>query len=134
MNLLGIQLPLSFRRCSQCACVLGLNALLGVLATYAQISNTPLANFWIATNQVNAVLETNGVVYLGGSFNYVGPNTGPGGVVNATNGAPDTGWPRVRGSENVAGGAYWVNKVIPDGADGWYVAGAFTFVGGLQRQ
>src|SRR5262245_61905778 len=115
-------------------CILATGLVLTASPGHAQPSNTPLANFWIANNQVNAIVETNGIVFLGGSFNYVGPNTGPGGVVNATNGTPDLGWPRVRGSEGVASGFHSVNKVIPDGAGGWYVAGMFTYVGALQRQ
>ena len=98
---------------------------------HSQISNSPLPNFWIADSQVNAIVETNGVVYLGGNFRYVGPNTGPGGVVNAATGAPDTGWPRVSGDLNLA--LHWVNEVIPDGAGGWYVAGGFRYAGPLDR-
>jgi hypothetical protein len=98
----------------------------------AQPSNAPLANFWIANNQVNAIVETKGVVYLGGNFTYVGPNTGPGGVVNATTGEPDTGWPRLSG--DFATPYHWVTEAIPDGAGGWYVSGLFTRVGGLQRE
>jgi len=107
--------------------------ILTTLSAFAQsYSNTPRANFWIANNQVNTIVETNGIVYLGGTFNYVGPNTGPGGVVNATNGAPDTGWPRVTGDVSLAN--HWVNKVIPDGAGGWYVAGGFRYAGPLYRR
>lgn len=112
--------------------VVSLLLCLSTLHSTAAPDNNPLADFWIANNQVNAIVETNGLVYLGGNFTYVGPNTGPGGVVNATNGAPDTGWPRVSG--DTATPEHGVYKVIPDGAGGWVVAGFFRSVGGLQRE
>ena len=61
------------------------------------------------------------VLYIGGEFTAVRPLTGHGVVVNANTGAADPAFPRVDGD---------VNAVAPDGAGGWYLAGAFTGVGG----
>ena len=74
--------------------------------------------------QVNASVITGNppVLYIGGEFTGVRPLTGHGVVLNANTGAQDVAFPRVDGD---------VNAVAPDGAGGWYLAGAFTGVGGM---
>src|SRR5262252_2366833 len=87
-------------------------------------SSAPLDNFWYPDGPVNVVVATNGTVYLGGSFNYVGPYTGGGAVLDLASGARDDLYPRVDGAVYVA---------TPDGSGGWFIAGNFTTAGGLTR-
>lgn len=92
--------------------------------SHAQPSAVAESRFWRPDGPVNAILVTNDTVYLGGLFSYIGPSTGSAGVVDATTGDIQTGFPRVEGI---------VYSGAPDGAGGWYLGGAFTSVGGLQR-
>lgn len=92
--------------------------------SYAQPSVVPESRFWRPDGPVNAILVTNDTIYLGGQFSYVGPSTGGAGVIDATTGSIQDGFPRVEGI---------VYSSAPDGAGGWYLGGAFTSVGGLQR-
>src|SRR5207253_2725231 len=72
------------------------------------------------------IASSGGITYIGGLFTQVGPRTGPGVGIDATSGQ-STGLPEV------SGGSAVVEAVVPDGAGGWYVGGAFTRVGGLPR-
>jgi outer membrane protein assembly factor BamB len=71
-----------------------------------------------------AVLSHKGSVYVAGVSRVATP-TGSAMVVSAASGQPEAGLPRV------AGGS--VQTAIPDGADGWYLGGTFTSVGGVAR-
>src|SRR5439155_11662631 len=73
---------------------------------------------------VNAAVLSGGTLYIGGAFTQVGPATGGGVPIDATNGAPVSGFPKVLGS---------VAAVAPDGSGGWYIGGSFTSVGGISR-
>src|SRR2546422_6103018 len=46
------------------------SSLLGQL----QPSGSPRADFWITDGPVYSIIETNGVIYLGGSFSALSPN------------------------------------------------------------
>jgi hypothetical protein len=103
-----------------------------------------LTNFWFsgratvpAGGQVNAIVEANGVVYLGGVFNYLGPRTGGGAVLNAATGVLDPAWPqttvRTPPPSNLLK-AIDVHAVVPDGAGGWFIGGQFYEVNGVQRK
>ena len=85
---------------------------------------TPREDFWIADDTVRSIVATNGVVYLGGDFHYVGPNTGSAGWVDAESGRADRHFPRIDGDLRVG---------IPDGAGGWFLGGSFSAVGGIAR-
>ena len=70
---------------------------------------------------VNAIASTNGTVYLGGDFSYVGPRTGPMALFDqASGGLLSSTPPRINGV---------LKAVVPDGAGGWFVGGTFTRVG-----
>jgi hypothetical protein len=60
-------------------------------------------------------------LFLGGSLRWVGPLTGGGVAVQASDLAPLAGFPHVNGI---------VLAATPDGAGGWYIGGQFTHVGG----
>jgi hypothetical protein len=104
--------------------------LFGALPLYAQPSAEPSENFWQPDGPVYAIVATNGLVHLGGSFSYVGPVTGGAAVLGATSAERDKGFPAVL-SEN--GEAGLVAAAAPDGNGGWFIAGNFTRVGGVIR-
>jgi hypothetical protein len=97
---------------------------LAALCCHAQPSSVPLERFWRTDGPVLAVLVTNDTVYLGGQFNYVGPDTGGASVVDATTAELRPGFPAVNGP---------VYSAAPDGQGGWYIGGAFSSVGGIVR-
>ena len=68
---------------------------------------------------MNALLVTNGIIYLGGFFTHVGPYTGGFTLLDKTTGQNDGTLPRVHGR---------VRAIASDGAGGWYIGGEFTKV------
>lgn len=89
----------------------------------ADLKATPARTF-VTNGPVNAVVPTTRAIYIGGSFDRVGPGTGPGvGIDTST--AKSTGLPEI------AGGVSIVRAVVPDGSGGFYVGGNFTHVGTL---
>ncbi len=82
-------------------------------------------NIWETDGEVNAIVEHGGVIYLGGSFGYIGPHTGSGVALSPTSGSVDTSLPQVEGG--------FVHAVAPDGTGGFYIGGTFTTVGGVAR-
>ncbi len=91
------------------------------LAAHANYVDT---DFWVADGPVRAIVEVDGVIYLGGSFSRVGPNIGRLAAIKTTTGSVDPLFPSVNGD---------VFAVIPDGFGGWYVGGEFFAVGGVFR-
>src|SRR5688572_4609388 len=59
------------RRAARYATWLGV-LLAGTAQLLAQPSSLPRKDFWVPDGPVNAVVETNGIVYIGGLFDYVG--------------------------------------------------------------
>src|ERR1041385_6640034 len=62
-----------------------------------QISSFPREDFWIPDSAVNAVLKTNGLIYLGGDFLHFRPNRDKGAVIDTITGLPDLAFPKVEG-------------------------------------
>ena len=75
--------------------------------------------------QVNAAVLSGNTLYIGGTFTRVAPATGHGVPVSVATGSPPAAFAKV------AGGA--VYAATPDGSGGWYLGGAFTWVGGQPR-
>jgi hypothetical protein len=70
--------------------------------------------------------NSDGTLYLGGTFSAIGSRTGNGVPVNATTGRVSAHyWPEVEGI---------VRVVLPDDDGGWYIGGEFTRVGGVARE
>jgi hypothetical protein len=88
----------------------------------AQPSSAPRDDFWVPDGPVNAVVETNGVIYVGGLFDYVAPNSGTGGAFDLLSGASLPGFPSFSGA---------IKAIISDNEGGWFVGGSFVSVGGL---
>jgi hypothetical protein len=78
---------------------------------------------WVTDGDVNTVVPWGNTLYVGGSFGYVGPNTGGWTGVDVT-GHATTSLPRLDGD---------VTAAIPDGAGGWFIGGTFTHVAGIAR-
>jgi hypothetical protein len=96
--------------------------LLSTSMTLAQPSSMPRDDFWVPDGPVNAVVETNGVIYIGGLFGYVSPNSGTGGAFDLLSGAPVPRFPRFAGA---------IKTIVPDNAGGWFVGGSFASVDGF---
>ena len=80
---------------------------------------------WVTDQPVEAMVRSGNILYIGGSFTYVGPSTGNGVVLNAA-----TGKLTQTPSLGVVGE---IRASIPDGKGGWYIGGIFTVVQGRQR-
>jgi hypothetical protein len=77
---------------------------------------------------VNAVLfdSTNNLIYLGGSFSYVGPYTGGAVPVDKTTGLIKDPFSQIDSTQGQG-----IYSVIPDGNGGWYIGGDFTQIDGV---
>ena len=73
---------------------------------------------------VTGIARSGNTIYICGNFLTIGHAYGSGVPVDAETGAPLSPFPRVAGP---------VFKVLPDGQNGWFIAGGFTAVGGLPR-
>ena len=99
----------------------------------ATLTPTPAAVYSLVGNiitdgVVNAVAADNSGIFLGGLFNYVGPWTGQGVVLDTGAGSTIPGMPQISG-----GPSYGVETAIPDGAGGWYIGGDFNMASGQPR-
>ena len=89
--------------------------------TYSQ---TPNPNMWVTNGTVNAIAVDGDYTYIGGSFTYVGPNTGYGAKITTTSTSPNMSFPKVNG---------FISCSVSDGNGGWYLGGHFTKVGSYTR-
>jgi hypothetical protein len=94
---------------------------LAAIIAHGQHSNLPREDFWVTDGEVRTVLETNGVVYIGGIFDYVGPVSETGGAFDSISGASLIGFPKFAGT---------IKVIQPDNAGGWFVGGQFNSVDG----
>ncbi|MFO0448540.1 MAG: choice-of-anchor D domain-containing protein [Pseudomonadota bacterium] len=81
-------------------------------------------NVWCTDGIVNAVVQDANYVYIGGSFDYVGPNASNFAKITTSSVQPDVSYPAVNGE---------VSGVVPDGVGGYYMFGDFTQVGPYAR-
>ncbi len=86
---------------------------------------TPAADCWVPNGFVAAIASSGNTVYVGGIFDYVGPNTGCGVPVGMASGEAVPSFARVNDE---------VRCSVPDGAGGWYIGGKFTRVAGAARE
>jgi hypothetical protein len=85
-----------------------------------------LVSTWVPDGGVDALLSSGDTIYVGGYFSRWTAATGTAAVVDRGAGVVDTTWPIFAGGRVVAGAA--------DGHGGWYIGGAFSFVGGAAHQ
>ena len=81
--------------------------------------------------RLSALLADRGILYVGGTFDHVGPRTGPGVPLDISTASPMTGFPRVEGSYPFTPFVY---AAVSDGKGGWFIGGTFITVGGQGRQ
>lgn len=81
---------------------------------------------YCASDIVNVSLKSGNMLYLGGKFQLIGRFTGHFGAVDTATGKgyQVSGLPKVNNH---------VNKIIPDGNGGWFIAGDFDKVSGQTR-
>ena len=79
---------------------------------------------WVTDGRVSSILRAGDRIYLGGSFNLVGPNTGFGVALSAADGRMDASFPRINDK---------VYAAVADGSGGWYIGGDFQRVGSAFR-
>jgi glucose/arabinose dehydrogenase len=89
-------------------------------ASFAQPSSVNDPTFPVTDGVVFALAETNGILYVGGTFSTIGPRNGAFVPVSPTTGAPAAPTPYFSGT---------VVCSIPDGQGGVYVGGTFTTSG-----
>src|ERR1022692_4698811 len=93
-------------------------------AVVSQLHGQPAAvldqKFWMTDGPVNAMIVTNGTIYIGGDFSYVGPRTGPVALFDQASGALLASAPRINNA---------VKAVVSDGSGGWFIGGNFTRIG-----
>ncbi|HAM72139.1 MAG TPA: hypothetical protein DCM86_10895, partial [Verrucomicrobiales bacterium] len=76
---------------------------------------------WVPDGPVYSMVEREGVLYLGGRFNFIRPSRGSGVALDVDYQAPEVGFPEVDGE---------VLATVSDGSGGWYLGGRFRRVGG----
>lgn len=89
----------------------------------AQPRNLPRTDLWVTDNTVKTLAVECGKLYIGGTFNRVGPATGSVALLDPGNPAPQLPFPKIEGGD--------INAVAPDGVGGWYVGGNFSLVNGM---
>ncbi len=105
---------------------LGVALALGVVAAPAHADlSSAVDPSWVTNGEVKAAARIGTDVYVGGTFDYVGPFTGNGVVLDTANGTRQSGWPTVEGGQVLA--------AVPDGSGGWFIGGDFDKVGGQSR-
>jgi hypothetical protein len=85
-----------------------------------RLPSEPDTSWWGTNGRVMDMSVVGNRVYLGGSFDYVGPTTGYGAITSTGTGELRSGNPLINGV---------VRAAVPDGAGGWYVGGDFQRVG-----
>jgi photosystem II stability/assembly factor-like uncharacterized protein len=93
----------------------------------ALAATDPDATMWITDGTVYTMVQRGGVVFLGGDFSYLGPNSGFSAEFPASGGSRSKVIPPIGGGSGVLAAA-------PDGNEGWYIAGSFNSVGSTARQ
>ncbi len=81
--------------------------------------------WWVTGGPTSSLAVSGERLYVGGDFQYVGPNTGGFAALDVNTGALQPGWPRVDGR---------VISIAADGNGGWYLAGNFQRIAGVARR
>ena len=89
-------------------------------ASGVPLSSVPQPSWIPSGGAVDAVAVQGNTAYLGGTFSYVGPQTGSFVALDSGSGSLLPNWPTVGGD---------VLASAPDGSGGWFVGGDFSTVG-----
>lgn len=99
----------------------------GLVSVAPAIAVTPAeTKLWITDGPVYAELQQDALVYIGGDFSYVGPNTGFGATVTSGSGS-------LTGETAHISNGNGIYTVISDASGGWYVGGDFTVAATKER-
>jgi hypothetical protein len=89
------------------------------------LSERPREDFWNPDGAVHTILATNGLVYLGGSFNSLSRQNVPTAAgFDFSSASLDPDFPVINGA---------VHSIISDGEGGWFMGGEFSLVSDLPR-
>ena len=105
------------------ACWASVLAMPGI-AQAASTADAPLDNAYVPNGQVDAVVHSGGLTYIGGEFTTVAPYMGSGIPIDSLTGQAAATFPRANGQ---------IMAVAADTHGGEYIGGKFTRVGGLTR-
>lgn len=88
----------------------------------------PEKRFWVTDGTVNAIVNDSTAIYIGGDFDYVGPNTGLTSTLNVSSGRTPAAFPYIDHylADGVSKGQIYT--AISDGQGGWFVGGDFEIV------
>src|SRR5258706_9163117 len=95
---------------------LSLACTLVLLQNYQGVSQVLSERMWVTDGDVYAVAPAGDKVFIGGTFNYIGPSTGSFVTTDASTGAALQPLPLVAGD---------VYTMVADGSGGWYIGGRF---------
>src|SRR3989344_509578 len=80
--------------------------------------NNPDPDSPVISGWGTSIVATNDAAYIAGGMDYVGPNTGGGVPLSTSTGLRVNPYTRIVGD---------ITKAIPDGNNGWYVGGYFSY-------
>lgn len=108
-----------------------LSIFLSVSVLFAQPGD-PGREMWVAQltsanpyiGNVTSIAVSGNNTFIGGNFDYIGPNTGSAAKLTTSSLVPNLSFPLINGD---------VEVIVPDGSGGWYIGGAFTKVGTASR-
>ena len=87
--------------------------------------STTRTNLWVPDGPVHTLVETNGILYIGGAFQHIGQFVPGHGIVELSAAAPDLSHP---------GADVLVDAILDDRQGGYYVSGLFARIGGVPRR
>src|ERR1043165_2892959 len=100
-----------------------LPALLSLIFSFASHAQTLVKTMSSTNGTVYSVTNNAGIYYIGGSFTYVGLETGTGGLItSSSNDLPIMDFPVFTGD---------VRCAVSDGSNGWYVGGSMYQADGI---
>ena len=103
------------------AVLLALAALMAMAGAAVALPSLTPADDWVTNGTVNAIAQSGGSTYIGGTFTQVGPRTGAFVGITGATGTLGSLAPQVDGT---------VGAIAPDGSGGFYIGGDFVAVDG----
>ena len=80
--------------------IAGLTTALLLWSAGAVLAQTVDSTLWATDGAVSSIVRDGGTIYIGGSFNWVGPATGGGVAIDASTGGPLQPYPRIADAVN----------------------------------
>ena len=99
----------------------------GTVKQYTVTVTLDSRRLFVTNNQVLSMVSSGNLIYIGGSFTMVGPNTGGGAPLDTTTARLPASLLAMSQPNST------VRIAIPDGNGGWYIGGDFTRIRGAAR-